>query len=75
MKLFNQKLATNGNETMIAFFKSKDVVYRFYAFLALKEGDVSEGRPGFRSLDGTKYYAYIRDKDNNKICAYTNSRI
>ena len=33
----------------------------------------NEGLPGVRPAGATEYYAYIRDPDGNKICAYTNS--
>ena len=35
--------------------------------IGLKNGGTNEGLPGIRSGD---YYAYIRDLDGNKICAY-----
>ena len=70
-KPFNKKSATNGNGTMIAFSAdSTKAVDNFHAD-ALENGGVDEGLPGLRS-DGN-YYAYIRDLDNNKICARYNS--
>ena len=68
----NKKPATNGNGTMIALLTdSKDYVDKFHA-IALENGAVNEGSPGPRH--DNNYYAYIRDADSNKICAYTNSK-
>ena len=36
--------------------------------LALKLGAIDEGKPGPRHDE--HYYAYFRDLDGNKICAY-----
>ena len=69
----NKKPATNGNGTMIALLTdSKESVDKFHA-IALENGAVNEGLPGPRH--DNNYYAYIRDADGNKICAYTNSKI
>ena len=38
-------------------------------------GGKNEGLPGIRPSGGDVYYAYVRDLDGNKICAYTNSEI
>ena len=51
---------------------SKTNVDKFHA-IALENGGVNEGLPGLRH--DNNYYAYIRDLDGNKICAYTNSKI
>jgi len=75
MKPFNKKLATFGNGTMIALFaESRTIVDNFHS-IAMERGALNEGLPGLRPPDGTDYYAYIRDADANKICAYTNSKI
>ena len=50
---------------------SRNNVDKFHA-IALKNGGVNEGLPGPRH--DNNYYAYIRDVDGNKICAYTNSK-
>ena len=69
----NKEPATNGNGTMIALkTDSKTNVDKFHA-IALENGGVNEGLPGLRH--DNNYYAYIRDLDGNKICAYTNSKI
>jgi predicted lactoylglutathione lyase len=54
---------------MIAFLAdTKKQVDQFHA-IGLKNGGIDEGLPGPRH--GEHYYAYIRDLDGNKICAFT----
>ena len=65
----NKKTATFGNGTMITFdIISKKEVDMFYN-LALKLGATDEGLPGPRHEE--HYYAYFRDLDGNKICAFS----
>ena len=65
----NKKTATFGNGTMITFdIISKKDVEMFYN-LALKLGATDEGLPGPRHEE--HYYAYFRDLDGNKICAFS----
>lgn len=65
----NKKTATFGNGTMITFeIISKKDVDTFYN-LALKLGATDEGLPGPRHEE--HYYAYFRDLDGNKICAFS----
>ena len=72
-KPHNKEPATNGTGTMIALkTDSRANVDKFHA-IALENGGVNEGLPGPRH--DNNYYAYIRDLDGNKICAYTNSNI
>ena len=64
----NKKTATFGNGTMVTFnINSKEEVDIFYN-LALKLGATAEGLPGPRHEE--HYYAYFRDLDGNKICAF-----
>lgn len=64
----NKKTATFGNGTMVTFnINSKEEVDIFYN-LALKLGATDEGLPGPRHEE--HYYAYFRDLDGNKICAF-----
>ena len=64
----NNKKATFGNGTMITFnASSKKAVEDFYK-IGIKLGAIDEGAPGPRH--GKDYYAYIRDFDGNKICAF-----
>ena len=66
-KPVNKKPATCGNGTQISFLvDSKKKVEEFHA-IGVKNGGTNEGSPLIRSGD---YYAYIRDLDGNKICAY-----
>ncbi len=69
-KPHNKKPATSGNGTMIALkARSRKAVDGFHA-AALANGGTDEGKPGPRPADGTTYYAYVRDPDGNKICAF-----
>ena len=69
-KPFDQKPATFGNGTMIAFAaESRHAVDLFHS-TALENGGTDEGAPGPHPADGTIYYAYARDPDGNKNCAY-----
>ena len=68
IKPFNNKKATTGNGLMIAFkANSKREVDDFYR-IGINLGAKDEGAPGPRH--GQDYYAYIRDLDGNKICAF-----
>src|SRR5262245_54219863 len=65
----NEKDASVGNGTMIGFgAKSREGVDAFHA-KALELGGTSEGEPGVRG-GGPAYFAYVRDLDGNKLCAY-----
>ena len=65
----NKQMATFGNGTMVTFnINSKKEVDIFYN-LALKLGATDEGLPGPRHDE--HYYAYFRDLDGNKICAFS----
>ena len=65
----NKKNATFGNGAMITFdINTKKEVESFY-HLALKLGATDEGSPGPRH--GVDYYAYFRDLEGNKICAFS----
>ena len=71
-KPFNKKKATYGNGTQVSFLvDTRASVDRFHA-IALENGGLNEGMPGPRPSNSTTYYAYIRDPDGNKICAYSN---
>ena len=69
MKPYNKEAASIGNGTMIAFLaNSKKIVDQFHE-IGLENGGIDEGSPGPRH--GEHYYAYLRDLDGNKICAFT----
>lgn len=66
---FNREPATVGNGTMVGFgFANRTQVDSFYA-KALELGGSDEGPPGDRG--GGSYFAYFRDLDGNKLCAWT----
>ena len=65
----NDQMATFGNGTMITFsINTKNEVDSFYN-LAISLGATDEGSPGPRHEE--HYYAYFRDLDGNKICAFS----
>ena len=65
------KPASVGNGTMVGFaLKDRPAVDAFYA-RAMALGAADEGAPGVRGPDGSPaYFAYFRDSDGNKLCAY-----
>jgi catechol 2,3-dioxygenase-like lactoylglutathione lyase family enzyme len=69
-KPFDQRPATVGNGSMVAFSaRSWKAVDDFYA-AALANGGCSDGAPGLRLHYGPDFYAaYVRDVDGNKLAA------
>jgi catechol 2,3-dioxygenase-like lactoylglutathione lyase family enzyme len=67
---FDQKPATVGNGSMVAFrARSRREVDEFHA-MAVSKGGVCEGPPGLRPHYAPDFYAaYVRDPDGNKIAA------
>ncbi|MDX1581736.1 MAG: VOC family protein [Alphaproteobacteria bacterium] len=62
------KAATVGNGSMTGFsFDTREEVDAFYK-KALELGGTDEGAPGERGPKA--YFAYFRDLDGNKFCAY-----
>lgn len=63
--------ATVGNGSMIGFaMESRDKVRRFHS-LAIELGGACDGPPGLRGPEEANlYFAYVRDLDGNKLCAY-----
>lgn len=63
--------ATAGNGSMFGFMlKSRADVSAFHA-RALQLGGKDEGEPGVRgAAEMGAYFAYVRDPDGNKLCAY-----
>ena len=69
----NKEKATFGNGTQVSFVtSSREIVDKFHE-VGLKAGGKSEGSGGERPEGSGVYYSYIRDLDNNKICAFTNN--
>ena len=72
-KPVNKEKATFVNGTQVSFItSSKEIVDKFHE-VGLKAGGKSEGSGGERPEGSGVYYSYIRDLDNNKICAFTNN--
>jgi catechol 2,3-dioxygenase-like lactoylglutathione lyase family enzyme len=67
---FDQKPASVGNGSMVAFTaRTWQAVDDFYA-AALAHGGVCEGPPGLRLHYAPDFYAaYVRDPDGNKVAA------
>jgi catechol 2,3-dioxygenase-like lactoylglutathione lyase family enzyme len=67
---FDQRPATAGNGSMVAFrARSWEAVDAFHA-AALVHGGTCAGAPGLRLQYGTDFYAsYVRDPDGNKLAA------
>ena len=65
---FDNKTATVGNGTHVAFIApTKEAVHAFYE-AALAAGGTDEGEPGGREDYGEPYYGcFVRDLDGNKI--------
>ena len=67
-KPYDQRPASTGNGTMLAFIaRSKAEVDAFHA-TALAQGGRDEGAPGLR-YSPTFYSCYVRDPDGNKLSA------
>jgi len=65
---YDEQAQAVGNGPMVAFtLDSNDAVDRFHA-KALELGATDEGAPGERAPGA--YFAYFRDLDGNKLCAY-----
>ena len=69
-KPFDQNAATAGNGNMVAFKVDQRRCVDLFHQIGLENQGLDEGAPGLRPADGTVYYAYVRDPDGNKICAY-----
>lgn len=66
---YNQEPASNGNGSMFAFeFETPEEVAEFHA-RALSLGGTDEGAPGPRGPGA--HFAYFRDLDGNKLCAFS----
>jgi len=71
---YDQKPATHGNGTHVAFLaKNRAAVDAFYK-AAMDNGGTDEGAPGLRPHYHPHYYgAYVRDPDGNKLQACCHS--
>ena len=64
----NGEDATFGNGTQVSFLADNNKQVEEFHATALKLGATNEGDPGFRYPG--EFYAYMRDHNNNKLCAY-----
>ncbi|WP_370281108.1 VOC family protein [Salipiger bermudensis] len=67
---FDQGPATPGNGTMVALAAPTMQALEQFHRLGLQNGGSDEGAPGPREEGSDICYAYIRDADGNKICAF-----
>ena len=67
---FDQGPATPGNGTMIALAAPTMQALEQFHRLGLQSGGSDEGAPGTREEGSDICYAYIRDPDGSKICAF-----
>jgi catechol 2,3-dioxygenase-like lactoylglutathione lyase family enzyme len=68
LRPYDGEPATVGNGSMVGFAaSSREVVDALHA-KALELGGTDEGAPGERG--GNAYFAYFRDLDGNKLCAF-----
>lgn len=67
---FNKGAATVGNGSMIAFKASSQQALIQFHIIGQKNGGTDEGAPGPREEGSNIQYAYVRDPDGNKICAF-----
>ncbi len=69
---FNEKIASVGNGTMVAFEAANQAQVRSLHAAALAAGGSDEGLPGSRADYGPNFYvSYLRDPDGNKISIYS----
>ena len=67
---FDHRPATVGNGTMVAFAARTLQALEDFHTVDLESGCIDEGASGPREDGNTTCYAYIRDFDGNKICAF-----
>ena len=67
---FDRRLAKAGNGTMVAFAARILQALEDFHTVGLESGGIDEGAPGPREYGNTTCYAYIRDFNGNKICAF-----
>lgn len=67
---FDQRPATPGNGSMIALQAPTMQALDQFHSIGLESGGTDEGAPGPREDGSDISYAYIRDVDGNKVCAF-----
>ncbi len=71
---FDEKPASAGNGTMVAFEASNQKQVRTLHIAALAAGGTDEGQPGFRADYGPRFYVgYLRDPQGNKIALFSSN--
>jgi catechol 2,3-dioxygenase-like lactoylglutathione lyase family enzyme len=69
-KPFNQRTASTGNGSMVAFRASSWQQVDDFHSAALAHGGVCDGAPGLRLHYAADFYAaYVRDPDGNKLAS------
>lgn len=69
---FDQRPATAGNGTMVAFQARNQKHVRDLHAAALMAGGANEGAPGFRAAYGPHFYVgYLRDPQGNKLALFS----
>ena len=70
---FDERLASSGNGSMVAFETCNQKQVRELHAAALAAGGFDEGQPGFRDSYGSQFYVgYLRDPQGNKIALFSN---
>lgn len=68
---FDGKPASVGNGSMVGFQMPTRAAAAAFHAKALELGGTCEGAPGLRGPEEIgAYFAYMRDLDGNKLCAY-----
>ncbi|MQT11325.1 VOC family protein [Segnochrobactrum spirostomi] len=67
---FDEKPATAGNGTMLAFKADSPAQVRAFHAVGMSHGGADEGSPGLRPHYAPTFYAaYLRDPDGHKLAA------
>ncbi len=69
VKPFDEKAATSGNGSMLAFAAPTRAAVDDFHRQALAYGGSDEGKPGLRPYGENFYACYVRDPDGNKLSA------
>jgi catechol 2,3-dioxygenase-like lactoylglutathione lyase family enzyme len=68
---YNKLVASVGNGAMVGFFLDSPADVAAFHARVLELGGTCDGPPGFRGPEELgAYFAYVRDLDGNKLCAY-----
>lgn len=71
---FDERPASAGNGTMIAFKARNQKQVRDLHAAAVAAGGSNEGEPGFRAAYGPRFYVgYLRDPQGNKIALFSSN--